>query len=57
MVAEIKMGKYVYFHCTGGKGAKCTEPYTREERLTQEVTAVLSELVIPKAEPPCEIRT
>jgi hypothetical protein len=49
MVAEIKKGKYVYYHCTGGKGTKCPEPYTREERLTEEITAVLAELVIPKA--------
>ena len=49
MVAEIKKGKYVYYHCTGGKGTKCPEPYTREEQLTKEITAVLGELVIPKA--------
>jgi site-specific DNA recombinase len=31
------------------KGIKCPEPYTREERLTQEITTVLGELVVPKA--------
>jgi site-specific DNA recombinase len=42
MVAEIKKGRYVYYHCTGGKGTRCPEPYTREERLTQEITTVLA---------------
>ena len=46
MVAELKKGRYVYYHCTGGKGTKCPEPYTREERLTEEITTVLGELVI-----------
>ena len=48
MVAEIKKGRYVYYHCTGGKGTKCPEPYTREERLSSELTTVLRELVVPK---------
>ena len=48
MVAEIKKGKYVYYHCTNGKGTNCPEPYTREEQLTEELTSVLGELVVPK---------
>jgi hypothetical protein len=49
MVAEIKKGKYVYYHCTNGKSTNCPEPYTREEQLQQELTTVLRELVVPKA--------
>ena len=32
MVAEIKKGKYVYYHCTGNKG-KCPEKWVREEEV------------------------
>ena len=35
LVAEIKKGKYVYYHCTGFKG-KCGEPYVREEILDKQ---------------------
>ena len=49
MVAEIKKERYVYYHCTNGKGTNCQEPYTREERLTKELTSVLGELIVPKA--------
>jgi site-specific DNA recombinase len=48
LVAEIKKERYVYYHCTNGKGTNCQEPYTRQERLANELTAVPSELVIPK---------
>ena len=47
MVAELKKGKYVYYHCTGKRG-KCPEPYTRQELLVNEFAAVLGELVIPE---------
>lgn len=34
MTAEIKKGRYVYYHCAGGKrGARCPEKYVREEVL------------------------
>jgi DNA invertase Pin-like site-specific DNA recombinase len=45
-VGELKKGKYVYYHCTGNRG-KCSEPYTRQEVLTQEFANVLQGLVIP----------
>ena len=49
MVAEIKKGRYVYYHCTNGKSTDCPEPYTREELLTQTLTSVLGELIVPNA--------
>jgi site-specific DNA recombinase len=49
MTAEIKKGKYIYYHCTNGKRTNCPEPYTREEQLTTNLTNVLRELVVPKA--------
>lgn len=35
LTAEIKKGKYVYYHCTGHKG-KCPEKYTREEEIARQ---------------------
>jgi site-specific DNA recombinase len=43
MVAEIKKGKYVYYHCTGFKG-KCGEPYVRQEVLEERLLEVLERL-------------
>lgn len=40
ITAEIKKGKYVYYHCTNGKG-KCDQEYVKEERLDE----LLAELV------------
>lgn len=45
LVAEIKKGKYVYYHCTGFKG-KCGEPYVREEVLVEQFANHLSRLRI-----------
>jgi site-specific DNA recombinase len=45
MVAEIKKGKYVYYHCTGNKG-KCPEKYTREELVDQQFTDLLQEITL-----------
>ena len=47
MVAELKKGRYVYYHCTGHRG-KCPEPYTRQEALIDEFAGTLGELVVPR---------
>ena len=36
LVGEKKKKKYIYYHCTGFKG-KCVEPYTREEKLEEQL--------------------
>jgi site-specific DNA recombinase len=46
LVAEIKKGRYVYYHCTGHHG-KCPEPYTREELLVEQFARNLRELIVP----------
>jgi DNA invertase Pin-like site-specific DNA recombinase len=46
MVAELKKGRYAYYHCTGHRG-KCPEPYTRQETLINEFAGTLGELVVP----------
>ena len=43
MVAEIKKGRYVYYHCSRAKG-KCPEPYTREELLEERFAELLDRL-------------
>ena len=45
MVAEIKKGKYIYYHCTGNKG-KCPEKYSREEVIDQQFTDSLERIQI-----------
>lgn len=40
LVAELKKGRYAYYHCTGYKG-KCPEKYVREEVLEAAFTELL----------------
>ena len=40
ITAEIKKGKYVYYHCTQYRG-KCEQPYVREGVIEQQVKAIL----------------
>ena len=40
ITAEIKKGRYVYYHCTGYRG-KCEQPYVREEVIEQRVKEIL----------------
>lgn len=41
LTAELKKGKYIYYHCTGKRGGNCKKDYVREE----EIDTVLIELV------------
>jgi DNA invertase Pin-like site-specific DNA recombinase len=45
MVGELKKGRYVYYHCTEGRG-RCDDPYVREEKLLTEMTHAVQQLVI-----------
>jgi len=40
LTAEIKKGKYVYYHCTQSRG-KCEQPWRRQEALTEELQSVV----------------
>jgi hypothetical protein len=42
-VAEIKKGKYIYYHCTGYRG-KCPELYVRQEALEDHFVGLLRRL-------------
>jgi hypothetical protein len=43
LVGECKLGRYVYYRCSGYKG-KCPEPYVREEVLEEQFAALLERL-------------
>jgi DNA invertase Pin-like site-specific DNA recombinase len=43
LVGECKLGRYVYYHCSGYKG-KCPEPYVREEVLEKHFAILLERL-------------
>ena len=45
ITAELKKGKYVYYHCTGGKG-KCEEKknYIRQEKLLEQFDEVVKKI-------------
>jgi site-specific DNA recombinase len=45
MVAELKKGRYIYYHCTEGRG-RCDDPYVREERLIGDMGHAVQQLVI-----------
>ncbi len=45
LTAERKKAKYVYYHCTGGRG-KCKEPYIREEELMRQFGQALQAVQI-----------
>ena len=46
ITAEMKKGRYVYYHCTGHKGGHCKKNYVREEWLTGEFANVLAGIYI-----------
>src|SRR3984893_6407173 len=46
VTAEIKKGRYVYYHCTGYRG-KCALPYMREEAVGEQLGPVLKNIHIP----------
>ncbi len=43
LTAEIKKGKYIYYHCTGYHG-KCPERFVREEVLEEQFATILARL-------------
>jgi len=46
LTAELKKGKYIYYHCTGYKG-NCEQTYIRQETLDAQFEALLENLQIP----------
>jgi len=46
VTAEIKKGKYIYYHCTGYRG-KCELPYFREEEIAERLGTILKNIHVP----------
>ena len=46
VTAEVKKGRYIYYHCTGYRG-KCALPYFREEKLGVRLGQVLKDIYVP----------
>jgi len=47
ITASQAKGKYVYYHCTNGRG-KCAQPYIRQEALAQKLQSVVDNVRIPE---------
>lgn len=47
MTAELKKGKYVYYHCTGKRGGTCKKDYIREEKLDEVFLELISKIPHP----------
>ncbi len=45
ITAEIKKGKYVYYHCSGYKG-NCKQLYVREEVIEEQISSLLNTLKV-----------
>jgi TonB-dependent siderophore receptor len=43
LVAEIKKGRYIYYHCSGSRG-KCPERFLRQEKLEEHFVSALQRL-------------
>lgn len=48
LTAEIKKKKYVYYHCTGGKGPCPEQKYVREEEIARQYGELLGQIKIDK---------
>lgn len=45
ITAELKKGKYIYYHCTGNKG-ECKRRYVREEKIADQLGQTLQALTL-----------
>lgn len=50
LTAEIKKGKYIYYHCTGNKGGTCKRSYIRQEIIENAIADILQKLYITPAD-------
>ena len=48
LTAELKKGKYIYYHCTGNKGGNCKRDYISENKIDKAITEILKLIVIPQ---------
>lgn len=48
LTAELKKGKYIYYHCTGNKGGNCKRDYINETKVDKSIAEVLKLIIIPE---------
>lgn len=48
LTAELKKGKYVYYHCTGKRGGTCKKDWIREEELDEVFIDLINKLPNPE---------
>lgn len=48
MTAELKKGKYVYYHCTGKRGGTCKKDYIREELIDEVFLDLIGRIPNPE---------
>lgn len=44
LTAELKKGKYIYYHCTGKRGGICKKDYVREEKFDKLIMALIERI-------------
>lgn len=44
LTAELKKGKYIYYHCTGKRGGTCKKDYIREEKFDKLIMELLNKI-------------
>ena len=44
LTAELKKGKYIYYHCTGKRGGTCKKDYVREEKIDKLIMELLNRI-------------
>jgi hypothetical protein len=47
LTAELKKGKYIYYHCTGKRGGTCKKDYIRQEQIEKAIVDVLEKIQRP----------
>lgn len=48
LTAELKKGKYIYYHCTGNKGGNCKRDYINETKIDKTIAEILKLIIIPQ---------
>jgi len=44
LTAELKKGKYIYYHCTGKRGGNCKKDYIRQEDIEKVFAALIDKI-------------
>ena len=50
LTAELKKGKYIYYHCTGRRGGDCKKHYIREEKIDEVMLDLIGRIPAPTSD-------